>query len=142
MIVPDANLLVYAYQPDSPHQEPARHWLEDLLSGSETVGLAWTVVLAFLRVTTHPRIFLRPLALEAAADAVASWLDCPSATLLPLPDRHWPELAALLHAAQARGPVVMDGHLAALTIAYGATLHTHDRGFARFPGLRWHDPLA
>ena len=66
MILPDANLLIYAVNRDAPHHRQARLWLERTLSGHESVGLAWIVVLAFLRITTHPRVFDRPLAAEQA----------------------------------------------------------------------------
>ncbi|MGH9491178.1 MAG: TA system VapC family ribonuclease toxin, partial [Terriglobales bacterium] len=130
MIVPDANLLIYAYQEDSPFHSGARRWLEDLLSGAEAVGLAWAVILAFLRVATDPRILTRPAEFSAAAQVVGDWLGFPHVRVVAEPAGHWPELRALLANAQVRGPAIMDGHLAALTIAYGAVLHTHDRGFA------------
>lgn len=142
MIVPDVNLLIFAYREDSPFHAVSRRWWIGLLSGDEAVGLPWAVALAFLRITTDARIFTRPATLVDAVETVSEWLQFPQVRFLGVPDQHWPALRSVLIQAQARGPAIMDGELAALAIAYGATLHTHDRGFARFPGLRCHDPLA
>lgn len=142
MILVDSNLLIYAYDRSSRFHRPAREWLEAVLSGVEPVCLSWQVVLAFLRVTTHPRIFERPLLLEDAVGIVESWFATPTVRLLQPTARHWPILSQLLPKAQARGPLVMDAHLAALAIQHGATLYTVDRDFRRFPGLRTEDPTT
>ena len=138
----DANLLLYAYHPASEHHDRARSWLEDVLSGDEPVGLAWQTVLAFLRLVTNPRVFRTPVSIAEATARVADWLARPAVVLLDPSERHWSLLQPLLSAAQAQGPLVMDAHLAALAIEHGATLCTHDRDFARFPGLRVSYPLA
>lgn len=141
MILVDANLLIYAYDGSSPSHEAARTWLEEAVSGYEPVGLAWQTVLAFLRIVTHPRVFERPLLIDEAVAIVSTWLGQPSVRLLQPTDRHWTLLSRLLPHAQARGPLVMDAHLAALAIEHGATLHTTDRDFRRFSDLRVVHPL-
>lgn len=142
MILIDANLLIYAYNRSSEQHDVARAWLERVLSGDELLGLAWQSVLAFLRITTHTRLFERPLQAREAVGHVDSWFERPGTRLLQPTERHWALLSQLLPDAQARGPLVMDAHLAVLAIEHGATLCTTDRDFSRFPGLRFVDPLV
>jgi toxin-antitoxin system PIN domain toxin len=141
LILIDANLLLYAYDSTSDRHEPARRWLEEVLSGEEAVRFALVSLLAFLRVSTNPAVFRRPLRAADAVDLVTSWLDVPVCGLAEPTDRHWSVLGELARSGQARGPLLMDAHLAALAIEYGATLYTTDRDFARFPRLRLADPL-
>lgn len=137
----DANLLLHAYNPRSAQHDASRRWLEGALSGAELVRFAWVTIWAFLRISTNPRVFERPLSVEEAARAVASWLDQPAAGILDPADRHWEILSRLLSDSQAKSPLVMDAALAALAIEHGATLETTDRDFARFPGLKWRNPI-
>lgn len=138
----DANLLIYAYDRSSPRHEPARRWLQEAFSGTEPVRLAWVTLLAFLRITTHPRAFENPLAMGEAASFVDEWLVQPPVGILAPGERCWEILRRLLPAAQVRGPLVMDAYLAALAMEHGATLCTSDRDFTRFEGLNLFDPLA
>ncbi len=142
MILVDANLLIYAYDSSSRPHGPAREWLEEVLSGADPVCLAWQTVLAFLRISTHTRIFERPLLVHEAVSIVDSWFQQPAMRLVQPTERHWPILSRLLPDSQARGPLVMDAHLAALAIEHGATMCTSDRDFSRFSGLRVVNPLG
>ncbi|MDR7423337.1 MAG: PIN domain-containing protein [Armatimonadota bacterium] len=142
MILVDANLLLYAYAAGSPRHAEARAWLEGVLSGPRPVRLAWATVQAFLRLSTHPRIFERPFSIDEACAIVEEWFTRPTVATLQPGDRHWEILRTLLRAAQARGDVVADAHLAALAIEHGATLCTTDRDFVRFPDLTFENPLA
>lgn len=142
MILVDANLLLYAYDPDATEHQASRIWLESTLSGSALVRFSWLTLWAFLRITTNPRIFERPLSIAEAADHVASWLAQPSAGILEPGERHWDILRQLAADGQASGPLVMDAALAAIAIEHGATLCTTDRDFSRFPGLTWTNPIA
>jgi len=142
MTVVDANLLLYAYDGSSRYHARARPWLEATLSGTAPVGLPWAVLLAFLRISTNPRALARPLAIGDAAAIVSTWLEQPCVVPLQPGERHWEILSGLLGSAQARGPLVMDAHLAALAIEHGALLATTDRDFARFEGLRSENPLS
>jgi hypothetical protein len=142
MILVDANVLLYAYDASSAFHERSRRWLEQRLSGDEPVGLAWVTLLAFLRITTNPRAVARAFTLDQAARIVASWLEQPCVMVVAPGARHWDILHRLLRTAQARGPLVMDAHLAALAIEHGATLASADRGFARFDGLHVENPVA
>jgi uncharacterized protein len=142
MILVDANLLIYAIDRDSPHHASARRWLEDVLSGSATVGLTWGVILAFLRLTTRPGILRRPMSVETALDFVDEWLSLPAVEAVVPGDRHWPVFRNLLQAAGTAGNLTSDAHLAAIAIERGATVFSTDNDFGRFPGLRHENPLS
>jgi uncharacterized protein len=141
MITIDANILLYAYNESATQHMKAREWLESVLSGSQLVGLSWLVILAFIRITTNPRAFPQPFTLDDSVEAVSAWLERPTVSLMNPSDRHWGILRELLTDGQARGPLAMDAHLAALAIENGATLFTSDRDFARFKGLSYINPL-
>jgi toxin-antitoxin system PIN domain toxin len=142
VIVIDANVLLYAYDRSEPRHQVAAAWFEATVGGAETVGLALSTMLAFIRISTDPRVYERPLASDRAIDIVRSWLERDNVLLIGPSDSHWTTLAALAVAGQARGPLLMDAHLAALTLEHGATLATVDRDFSRFAGLRTFDPTA
>ena len=142
MILVDANLLLYAYDASSRFHARARGWLEEVLSGPDPVGLAWTTVLAFLRISTNSRALAHPLSLKEAISIVSSWLGQPCVMLLEPGEKHWEILSSLLESAQVRGPLVMDAHLAALALEHGAVLASSDRDFSRFDRLRTLNPLA
>ena len=142
MILIDANLLLYAYDPQSEHHAASKAWLESTLSGSELVRIAWLTLWAFLRITTSPRVYERPLSIAEAEDAISSWLAQPVAGTLEPGERHWEILQRLAKDGQATGTLVMDAALAALAVEHGATLCTTDRDFARFSELRWTNPIA
>jgi toxin-antitoxin system PIN domain toxin len=142
MIVPDANLLLYAYDKTSPFHTKAKHWWEKCLSGVEPVGLTHPVVFAFLRIATNARAFVSPLTLSKADAIVREWLAAPPAqVLLPAPD-HLPRTLDLLeHAGSAGGNLVTDAQIAALAQASRATIHTADGDFRRFKTVRTYYPL-
>ncbi len=142
MILVDANLLLYAYNSTSRFHEDARIWLENMLSKPEPVGLAWQTILAFLRIGTSLRVFDQPYTVEEAVAIVSSWLQRPAVVVLDPGQGHWAILEGLCKEAQARGPLMMDAHLAALAIEHGAVMVTTDRDFLRFPGLEVHNPLG
>ena len=142
MILLDANLLLYAYDDESPRHDAARRWVEAVLSGDEAVGFPLVTLIAFLRIATNPAVYRRPLTPARAVEIVSSWLARPNVSVAAPSERHWAILADTLERGQARGPLVVDAHLAALAIEHGATLASTDRDFARFPGLRFRDPLA
>jgi toxin-antitoxin system PIN domain toxin len=142
VIVLDANVLLYAYDGTSPHHSVARDWLKGVFSGSELVGLPWQVVWAFLRLSTNSRIFADSLSMEKAVEVAQEWMDLKQVRMLAPGERHWRLLQQMLIDGRVRGPLTTDAELAALTIEYGGVLYTTDRDFARFPGLRWLNPLA
>ena len=142
MIVIDANLLIYSYDRDSAPHKKSRFWLEEVLSGVEAVGLPWQSVSAFLRVITNRRLSGMRVSLQQAVQVVDEWLQQPNVQILVPADEHWSVLRQMILEGQASGPLVSDAEIAAITIEHGAVLHTADRDFARFPGLRWKNPLG
>ncbi len=140
-ILVDANLLIYAYNDAATRHRSARDWLEKRLAGSTPVGLPWPSLLAFLRVATHPRIFPRPVEMQRAWDQVGNWLSSHVAWVPHPTGRHAEVLAGFLALPNVRGNLVHDAHLAALAVEHGLTLCSTDGDFARFPGLRWENPI-
>lgn len=142
MIFIDANVLLYAYDAEHPRHEPARAWLERTLEGDEEIRIPLTSALAFIRIGTNASVFRVPLEAAQAVEIVEAWLERPGVELGLPTDRHWPTMSRLAQEGQARGAMVTDAHLAALTIEHGGVLYTTDRDFARFDGLRFTNPLA
>jgi toxin-antitoxin system PIN domain toxin len=142
MILVDVNLLMYAVDKDSPLHAEAKSWWEATLSGTETVGLSWIVLLAFLRLTTRPNVFPKPLRIGTAFDIVHSWLEQPSVTVVHPGPRHAQMLRDLLLPLGTGGNLTSDAHLAALALEHGAELCSFDHDFARFRHLKWRNPLA
>jgi len=141
VILVDVNLLLYAHNAAAKEHERAAPWLTGALSGPETVGFSWETILAFLRLSTAPRLFARPLEFEEAVGTVGVWLARDNVVTVGPHNRHWQVLAGLLPRSRSRGSFIMDAHLAALAIEHGATLCTNDRDFLRFPGLKVEFPL-
>jgi uncharacterized protein len=141
VILVDVNLLLYAHDAGSQDHHRALEWLEQILSRPSIVGFSWETILAFLRITTHPRILSEPYQLEEAVEIVTGWLARSNVAILSPTEQHWSVLSKLLPKTRVRGSLIMDAHLAALAIEHGATLYTNDRDFARFPGLRVEYPL-
>jgi hypothetical protein len=138
----DVNLLIYAYDESSPHHARAKAWLEERLSGVETFGLAWVVLLAFVRLVTSPRLFRSPFEPGEALDLVDAWLAQPCVSVLHPGARHVDLLRELLEPVGTAGNLTTDAHLAALALEHRAELCSGDADFSRFPGLRWSNPLA
>jgi toxin-antitoxin system PIN domain toxin len=137
----DANLLIYAVDETSARFEQAHPWLEAVLDSQETVALAWSVLLAFVRLTTKPQVMRDPLTAGEALDLVDGWLRRPNSVVVQPTERHTAIVRELLAPLGTAGNLVTDAHLAALAIEHGAELNSCDADFARFNGLRWNDPL-
>jgi toxin-antitoxin system PIN domain toxin len=137
----DVNLLVYAHRQDAERHQEFREWLEEARVGEEPLGLSDLVLSGFLRVVTHPRIFKEPTPLPEAMQFALAVRSSPAAVPLAPGPGHWAEFRRLCQQAGPRGNQVPDAYLAAMAIEAGATWMTADRGFARFPGLRWAHPL-
>lgn len=142
MILVDVNIALYAIDRSNPGHEVSRTWFEETLSGDEEIRFALSSLLGFLRISTNPGIFECALSTGDAILEVQRWMALPNVGIASPTDRHWDTLAQIAQAGQARGPLLMDAHLAALAIEHGATLATTDRDFSRFAGLRTIDPLA
>jgi toxin-antitoxin system PIN domain toxin len=137
----DANLLLWSIHSGFDRHREARAWLRGCLSETPSVAIPWPTTLAFLRISSHPRILPQPLAVTAAWKIVRGWLDRPN-VFVPSPGpKHATIFGGLLEHGQATGNHTSDAHLAALAVEWGLELLSADRDFARYPGLRWRDPL-
>jgi toxin-antitoxin system PIN domain toxin len=141
MIAPDANLFIYANDPVSPFHSKSLPWLENLLTSSEPVGIPILSIYGFMRFVTNARIASTPISFKQATEIVDSWLALPHVRILYPGDRHWGLLKQLGVETRASGNFITDAAIAAIALEYGATVHTNDRDFARFSGLRWLNPL-
>lgn len=141
MISCDVNVLVYAYNSDDPRHPEYRDWLERAANGIEPFGLSSMVASGFLRVVTHPKVLSTPLATETALDAIEELRAGPAVVPLEPGSHHWSIFARLCQSMTARGNTVSDTYLAALAIEAGCEWNSADRGFARYPDLRWRHPL-
>ena len=136
----DANVLLYAVNADAAHHERSRRWLDDALSGADTVAFAWIALLAFVRLSTNAGLFPSPLAVDAAMDRVDAWLSAaPSVVLEPTVD-HAQVVRRLLAGVGVGGNLVNDAHLAALAIEHRCGVVSFDNDFSRFPGVSWSLP--
>ncbi len=141
MKVVDINLLIYALNTDTPHHPRAKKWLEASLSDEEPVGLAWVVILGFLRIITNARIMPTPLSPEIAMEIVEEWLHHPTVKIIVPGERHWNILKELLMPLGTAANLTSDAHLAAIAIEHGARLYSTDNDFSRFLKLRWTNPI-
>ncbi|MBU4317443.1 MAG: type II toxin-antitoxin system VapC family toxin [Proteobacteria bacterium] len=142
MILVDANILLYAEDSLNSNHDKARKWWDGKLSGTETICLCWTVLAAFIRIGTNARVFEAPLSLEQATTRVQSWLDQPNTRLINPTDQHWRVFQQLLLDSKALANLVTDAHIAALAIEHGCEVASSDSDFARFPKLKWFNPLV
>ena len=142
MILVDANILLYAEDSLSSFHQKARKWWDDQLSGSEPVCLCWTVLSAFIRIGTNPRVFESPLSLEQALARIQGWLDQPCTRLIRPTEQHWTAFQQMLNDGQAVANLATDAHIAALALEHGCTIASTDADFARFPKLKWINPLT
>lgn len=141
MIVPDVNLLVYAYNEDAPHHAEAKRWWEGLLNSDTPVALPWVSALGFIRLMTHRAVLVTPIAPARAVEHARGWMARPNVEPLEPGDRHLDILHRLLTEIGVGGNLTTDAHLAALAIEHEAELCSNDADFGRFPGLRWRNPL-
>lgn len=142
MIIPDINLLLYAYDTRSPFHGPAASWWSACMSGTETIGLPHVVVFGFLRIATSARVFEHPMTPNEATEHIRSWLSQPGVALLTPGPRHVDDVLGSLSALGTAGNMVTDAQIATLAIENRAVLHTADADFLRFPRLHWHNPLT
>ena len=141
MILPDINLLVYAYDPRSRHHAQARQWWEDQLNGSRMIGLAWVGMLGFIRILTNRRMYENPYTPSEILEIVHFWLEQPHGEDCSPFRSTFLSVGKLLNQLGTAGNLTTDAHLAALAIERGLILQTTDADFARFPGLKWNNPL-
>jgi toxin-antitoxin system PIN domain toxin len=141
VIIPDINLLVYAYNKQALRHEPAKAWWEATLSGNTPVGLPWVTSSGFIRIMTHRRILEKPISPEDAIDLVRSWLTQPAVVVLEPGPKFTGLFLGYLQKLGTAGDLTTDAQLAALAVENQAELHSNDPDFSRFDGLRWRNPL-
>ena len=141
MLCVDVNVLVYAHRREAERHDEYRSWLDAARQGAEPVGVSDLVLSGFIRVVTHPRVFVEPTPLATALSFAEVLRTAPAAVKVTPGPRHWELFRGLCENAGARGNAIPDAYLAALAIELGATWISADRGFSRFPTLRWRHPL-
>jgi len=142
MIVPDANLLIYAYDQGAADHAAAKTWWEGCLAGTEPVLLCHPVMFAFVRIITSARMMKVPLSAADAVAAVRTWIQQPPVELVLAETAHHQEVFELLTLAGTAGNLTTDAQIAAIALNRGAIVHTNDADFSKFSGLSWHNPLT
>jgi len=140
VVIVDANVLLYAVDSTAAHHENSRSWLDRSLAGSEAVGLAWVVLLAFVRIATSPAIHPTAMSVDEALDQMETWLGAPAAVVAQPSARHVGVLGSLIRSVGTGGNLTTDAHLAALAIEHSAEIVSYDRDFARFTGVKHRIP--
>ena len=142
MILPDTNLLIYAYNKDDPRCRDSALWWSECLSGSEPVVLCFLTLFAFVRITTSARAFPRPLTVKAVSDHITEWLEQPNVQVVEMETGDIMTALDLLRRVGTAGNLTTDAQIAASSLRLGATIHTADSDYSRFPEVRWHNPLV
>ena len=142
MIVIDVNLLLYATVSGFSQHETVRPWWQEMLNGSEEVGLSPPAIFGFLRIATSPRVLAAPMTAAAATGYVTDWLDRPNARFVVPGPRHLEIAFGLLREIGTAGNLTTDIQLAALALENDAEVASNDSDFGRFPALRWRNPLT
>jgi len=141
VIIPDVNVLVYAFRADSPHYADYRQWLQRTVVGTEPVGLTDLTTSGFLRVATNRRVYPDPAPVSTACGFVSRLLEAPRVRWIGESRSSWRQFSRLVERDSAiTGNKVPDAYLAATAVAHGARIATADRGFARYPGVQFFDP--
>jgi hypothetical protein len=141
LILPDVNVLIYAFRVDAERHGDYKKWLEDLINGATTYAVSAQVLASVVRICTHPRIFAHPSSLSDTLQFCRTLLEQPNATVLSPGERHWPIFERLCQQAKAKGNLVQDAWFAALAIESGCEWVTADGDYAKFPDLSWRRPF-
>jgi toxin-antitoxin system PIN domain toxin len=141
LILPDVNVLIYAFRVDSKDHARYKAWLEDIINGPSAYGMSPQVLVSVVRVCSHPRIFAQPSEVEELFEYCRFLISQPNATPVVPGGRHWAIFEKLCLGAKATGNLVQDAWNAALAIETGCEWITTDRDYARFNGLNWRSPF-
>ncbi|MCC6954267.1 MAG: type II toxin-antitoxin system VapC family toxin [Deltaproteobacteria bacterium] len=143
MIIPDLNLLVYAYNEDAPHHLVAREWWAKVIGSGDQIALPWIVVNGFLRLMSNRAVLVHPLTPSEALDRVEEWFAQRNVQAIEPGPRYLEILKRIFRDRSSIGSELMtDAHIAALAIEYNAEVHSNDMDFGRFTGLKWKNPLV
>ena len=141
MILPDVNVLLYAFRRDSVRHTEYRQWLEDTVNADSAYGISPQTLASVIRISTHPRIYVRPSTLDDAVTFCGALLEPAHCTIVQPGARHWSIFLSLCASAKASGNLVQDAWFAALAVESGCEWITTDRDYAKFPDLRWRPPF-
>lgn len=141
MLIPDINLLIYAYNETASKHKEAKKWWESSITQGELIAIPWVVINGFIRLTTHPRVFESPLKPKKSFSTIESWFNFPNVQTINPGHDHLSIIKQLLIREGVGGNLVTDAHLAAIAIEHQCELHSNDSDFGRFPGLRWVNPI-
>ena len=142
MIVPDINLLIYAYNEQAPKHTEAKAWWEDCLNGEEIVGIPWIVISGYLRLITHSRVMVTPMPVNEATASVRKWTNQPLVRLIEPGSQFAHHFLKNLENLGTAGNLTTDAFIAAIAQENQAEVHSNDADFARFHGLRHKNPLT
>ena len=141
MILPDVNVLIYAFRSDSDQHESYRSWLSKVINGPSAYGVSPQVLAAVVRICTHPRIFKQPSTLDETLAFCKVISDQPGASLIMPGERHWSIFESMCRESRVTGNLVQDAWFAALAVESGCEWITVDGDYARFPRLSWRSPF-
>lgn len=142
MILPDLNVLLYAYNPHAAQYDKALAWWEAVLNSDELVVFPHEVLFGFVRIASNPRLGKAAVPVSEARSVVDGWLRLPHTRIITPSSGHFSRVLSLMEKAGARGAVLSDAILAAYALEHRACLYTNDVDFARFPELDWRNPLV
>lgn len=140
-MLPDVNVLIYAFRSDSKRHPEYKAWLEGVINGPTAYGIAPQVLGSVVRICTHPRIFSRPSSREDLFNFCGVLLEQPNATVIVPGERHWSIFETVCRQSKAIGNLVQDAWFAALAIESGTEWITTDGDYARFEGLSSRAPF-
>jgi hypothetical protein len=141
VILPDVNVLLYAFRRDSLRHAEYRGWLEQIVNADAAYGISPQTLASVIRISTHPRIYVRPSRLNEAEAFCRALLEPAHCTIVEPGPRHWSIFLKLCAQASATGNLVQDAWFAALAVESGCEWITTDRDYAKFSDLRWRVPL-
>ncbi len=141
MILVDANLLLYAKISSYPQHKQAKTWLDETLSSETRIGIPWENIVAFIRISTNPRIFQKPLSIEDAWHQIEEWLDCPYAWIPTPEENHFEIVKRQIPFCKGESGLIHDAQLVALAISHGLTIYSADNDFSRFKEVSWVNPI-
>jgi toxin-antitoxin system PIN domain toxin len=141
MMLPDVNVLIYAFRRDSARHKEYRAWLQAVVDGPNAYGVSAQVLASVLRICTHPKIYRRPSTVAETLAFCEALLEPAHSTLIQPGERHWSLFTTLCEASKASGNLVQDAWFAALAIEHGCEWISTDGDYARFRGLRWQRPF-
>jgi toxin-antitoxin system PIN domain toxin len=141
VVIPDANILLYATDKECPDHEKAVKWWHQTLQADEEVGICSVVAFAYVRLATNRKVFRHPLSVKDACARVSNWLEFPNVVWLDAEAGDFATASRLLHTAGTGANLVTDAQIAAIALRKEASVKSCDHDFARFPGVKWSDPL-